>query len=215
MADQQHRAPVAGDLAHLAEALGLKVRIADRQHLVDEEDLAVQVGGDREGQTDVHAGREPLDLSIEEPLHAGEGDDRVEALTDLLAAHPEQRAVQVHVLAAGQLGMEAGPDLEQAADAPAELDAALGRRSDPVDDLEQGALPCAVAADDADDLSPLDLEAHVVERVELLDLFRLAGLAETPENRLGRIGRLLLALEDAVGLREVRDRDGEFCLGHS
>ena len=37
------------------------------------------------------------------------------------AAHPEDRAVQEHVLAPGQLRMEAGPDLEETADAAANL----------------------------------------------------------------------------------------------
>ena len=43
---------------------------------------------------------------------------------------PRMRAVQVDVLAAGQLRVEAGADLEQAADAAAEVDAALGRLGD-------------------------------------------------------------------------------------
>ena len=44
---------------------------------------------------------------------------------------PEDRAVQVDVLAAGQLGVKPGADLEQAADAAAQLDASLGRLGDP------------------------------------------------------------------------------------
>ena len=39
---------------------------------------------------------------------------------DLRARHAEDRAVQVDVLAAGQLGMKAGADFEQARDAAAE-----------------------------------------------------------------------------------------------
>ena len=37
---------------------------------------------------------------------------------------PEDRAVQVDVLPAGELGVEPGSDLEQAADAAADLDSA-------------------------------------------------------------------------------------------
>ena len=59
----------------------------------------------------------------------GEGDDLVELSANLGAAHAEDRAVQKDVLAAGQLGMKAGADLEQRADAPAESSAlpAVGR----------------------------------------------------------------------------------------
>ena len=48
-------------------------------------------------------------------LDLGEGDDLVEAAADLRPAHAEDRAVEEDVLAPGQLGVEAGPDLEQRA----------------------------------------------------------------------------------------------------
>ena len=47
--------------------------------------------------------------------------------------------------------MEAGADLQQAADAPADLDLAGGGGGDAREDLEPGALAGAVAADDADE----------------------------------------------------------------
>ncbi len=63
--------------------------------------------------------------------------------------------------------MEAGADLQQAADAPADLDLAGGGGGDAREDLEPGALAGAVAADDADeadeaeDFALLDLEADI------------------------------------------------------
>ena len=36
------------ELRHLAEALLLEVDVADGEHLVDEQDLGLEVGGDRE-----------------------------------------------------------------------------------------------------------------------------------------------------------------------
>ena len=50
------------------------------------------------------------------------------------------------------------------------LDAALGRLGDAREDLQQRRFARAVAADDADHLAVLDLEADVLERPELLDL---------------------------------------------
>ena len=64
-----------------------------------------------------------LDRRVEEFLDLGEGDDLVELPADLGAAHAEDGAVEIDVLAAGQLGMKAGADFEQARDA-----AAHGRR---------------------------------------------------------------------------------------
>ena len=54
----------------------------------------------------------------------GELDDLVELAADLRRAHAEDGAVEEDVLAAGQLGVEAGADLEQRADAAADADPA-------------------------------------------------------------------------------------------
>src|SRR5204862_3354281 len=87
---------------------------------------------------------------------------------DLAAVHPQDRPVQGHVLPAGELRVEARADLEDAADASADLGAAARRRSDPAEDLQQGGLARAVPADEADDLSLVHLERDVVQRSDLL-----------------------------------------------
>ena len=70
--------------------------------------------------------------------------------------HAEDRAVQEDVLAAGQLGVEAGADLEQRPDAAAQHRPARSvGGGDPREDLQQRALAGAVAADDADHLALL------------------------------------------------------------
>jgi hypothetical protein len=61
----------------------LEVRVPDRQHLVDEQDLAVEVGGDGEAQPHLHAARVVLDLTVDGVLDLGELDDRIEALRHL------------------------------------------------------------------------------------------------------------------------------------
>ena len=53
--------------------------------------------------------------------------------------HAQDRAVEVDVLAAGQLGVEAGADLQQAADPAVDLGAPGGRLGDAGEDLEQRA----------------------------------------------------------------------------
>ena len=105
----------------------LELGVADGEHLVHEQDLRLEVRGHREREPHVHAARVPLDRRVEERRHAGEVDDLGQLARDLAASHAEDGAVQVDVLAAGQLGMEARADLEQAADAAA--DDGLARRS--------------------------------------------------------------------------------------
>ena len=117
MRDEENGPPGVAELLHAPEAAPLELGVADGEHLVDEQDLGLEVRGDGEREPDVHAARVPLHRRVDEPLDAGELDDVVEALLDLPALHPEDRAVQIDVLAAGELLVEAGPDLEQAPDA--------------------------------------------------------------------------------------------------
>ena len=94
-----------------------------------------------------------LDRRVDELADAGEVDDLVELARDLGALHAHDRALQVDVLAAGQVGMEAGGDLDQRADAAADLDAAARRPQDPRQQLERRRLAGAVRADDAERLA--------------------------------------------------------------
>ena len=71
--------PCFGDLVHLPQRLALEGGVADGEHLVDEQDLRLEVGGDGEGQPHRHPARVALDRRVEERLDLGELDDLVEA----------------------------------------------------------------------------------------------------------------------------------------
>ncbi len=60
--------PAAATSSILPRQLLLERRVADREDLVDEEDLGLEVRGDREGQPHVHAARVVLDRSVDELL---------------------------------------------------------------------------------------------------------------------------------------------------
>ena len=111
--------PSPGDIAHLAEALLLERGVADGQHLVDDQDLRLQMRGHGEREAHVHAARIALHRRIEELLDLGERDDLVELRGDLGLRHAEDGAVEKDVFAAGQLRVEAGADFEKRADAAA------------------------------------------------------------------------------------------------
>ena len=154
--DEDDRPPVARHLAHLAQRLSLESRIAHRQHLVDEQDLGLEVGGHGKGQAHRHPAGVPLDRGVEEPLNLGELHDLIEPPADLCPSHPEDRAVEEDVLAPGQIGMEAGAHLEQRADATGHVGAPARGLGDPRDDLQQGRLAGAVVPDQPDDLALAD-----------------------------------------------------------
>src|SRR5205823_6380231 len=71
------------------------------------------------------------------------------------------------VLAPGQLGVEAGADLQQRADPAAQAGVPRGRPGDARQDLEQRRFAGPVAPDDADGLAGPDVEADVAQGPEL------------------------------------------------
>src|SRR5581483_4092264 len=130
VADEDDCPPLLRDVAHLAEALALKLGVPNGDDLVNEQDLRLEMRRDCERETDLHAARVALHGRVEEAGDARELDDLVKAAHDLGAAHAEDGPVQENVLAAGQLRVEAGPDLEQRADSSAQRHLPLGRLSD-------------------------------------------------------------------------------------
>ena len=137
---------------------------ADCEHLVDEQDLRLEVRRDRKRKPHRHAARVALDRSVEKALDLGEGDDLVEAAPDLRPAHPEDGAVQIDVLAAGQLGMEPCSDLEQRSDPTGHIRVAACGLGDAREDLQQRGLACAVVPDQADDFALVDRQRDVAQR---------------------------------------------------
>ncbi len=156
-----------------------------------------------------------LHRRVEELLHLGKGHDLVELARDLRALHPQDRAVQIDVLAAGELGMEAGADLQQRPNAAADLRAPLRRLRDPREDLEERRLAGAVAADDPHNLALLDLERNVLERPDMALLVAVAAAEEPkrrgggPHQRLAQRGVRAPALPDPVALAQPFDSDGK------
>ena len=138
----------------------------------------------REGKPHIHAAGIALDRRVEELLHPREGDDLVELASDLGAAHAEDGAVEIDVLASGELGMKASADLEQAGDAARDRDAPFARLGDARQDLQERRLAGAIAPDDAEHLAALNLEAHVLQRPEFLG--RLAAHDGAAARRVDR-----------------------------
>ena len=73
--DEQDRPPGAAEFLHAPEAAPLELRVADGEHLVDEEDLRLEVRSHREREAHVHAARVALHRGVDELLDAGELDD--------------------------------------------------------------------------------------------------------------------------------------------
>ncbi len=166
-----------------AEALPLEALVADREHLVEQQDVGVEERGDREAEPHRHPRRVRPHGPVDRVLDLGEGDDLVEPFADLAPAEPLDRPVEEEVLAAGEVGVEARPELEERADAAGGLDRPAGRLDDPGDDAEQRRLPRAVPADQADRLAGVDVGRDAVERPHLLRARATAGDDELLQGR--------------------------------
>ena len=182
--DEHDRAPLDRGLAHLLQGASLEVHVPDGEHLVDDEDLGIEVGGDREGQAHEHAARVALHRRVDEGPDAGEVDDLLVAVEDVPSTEAQQRPVEEDVLAPRELGVKAGSDLEQRGRPAVELDASLGRQRDARQQLEHRALAGAVAADDPDRLAVVNVEADVLQRPELRpSRARLLGVGDVLDRR--------------------------------
>ena len=151
--DEEDRAALVLERRDDAEALPLEVLVADGEDLVEEKDVGLEERGDREPEPHRHPARVGTDRPVDRVLDLGERDDLVEALANLGAPQALDRAVQEDVLASGEVGMEAGAELEQRADPALDLDGARGRLDDPRQHAQQRRLARPVAPDQADRLA--------------------------------------------------------------
>ncbi len=112
MGDEHDRSSCGLELEDPPEALPLESLVADREYLVEEQDVRVEERRDGKAEAHGHTRRVGADRPVDRVLELGEGDDLVEALADLRPLETLDRAVQEDVLATGEVGMEASSELE-------------------------------------------------------------------------------------------------------
>jgi hypothetical protein len=173
------------------------------------------VDGDREAEPHVHAGRIGPHGHVDEPLQLGVGDDVVEAAGDEVARDAVERGVEEDVLAAGEIGAEAGAELEQRRDASVGGDGAFVRLEDAGDDLQERALTAAVRADQAEGLAAGDLQRHAAQGPKgLAGLLRATDRAQGPFFQAGRSPGEREGLGNAVdGDRRRRQHRASVAIG--
>ena len=156
---------------HLAEGVGallLEGGVADRQHLVDQEDVGIGLQHQREGEPDQHPRGVVLQLQVDEFLEFGELEDRVQAVRALrCGVRPIITPLRTTFSRAVSSTLKPTPSSMNGASRPAiRIAPSIG----PVDagqQLQQGALARAVAPDDPEELTLADLEGDAVEGLQL------------------------------------------------
>ena len=205
MRHQQNRFAAAPELRELVETLVREPFVANRQDLVHQEHVGVDVNCHREPEPHVHAGRVGLHRRVDELFQLGELHDLVEPTLDVALRQAEHDAVDEHVLAAGDFRMKAGAELDERRDAAVDAHDAAGRLRDACDELQRRALARSVPADDAVGRSLRHGERDVGERRKRLARLQVAHEAALQQRALER--RELTAGVAAIDLRDVRQRD--------
>ncbi len=200
MRDKDDRLALLLERADLVHALALERLIADGENFVNEEHLGVDVHGNRERETHVHAGRIELHLGVDELADPRELDDVVEGGIRLLARQAEDGGVQVDVFAAGQVFVEARAELEECSETSAAENGAGRGGEDAADHLQQGALAGSVWPDEAHSRARVDVQRDALERPEVVLV-----LLRTTEVDDALLERLLLVDDEA--LRDIPDLD--------
>ena len=191
-------APLAPDAVELVVALLLEGGIADGQHLVDQEDLGVDVDHHREREPHEHARGVVLHLQVDEVAEFGEVDHAVEAPARLAGAEAEHGRVEHRVVARRQVGVEADPELDERRHAPVDVDRAAVDAVDPGQALQQRRLARAVAPDDAEELARLHGEGHAAQRVQDVVVAAAERVQRALLERADLLARDLEALVDTV-----------------
>ena len=107
--DEQDRAPLALGLVQDVVALLLERGIAHGEHLVDEQEVRVDVDHHREREPDLHARRVVLQLEVLELVQLGEVDDRVVALAASSGVRPSITALRRTLSCAVRSGLKPTP----------------------------------------------------------------------------------------------------------
>src|SRR5262249_47294824 len=119
-----------------------------------------------ESEPRIEPRRIPLHRRVDQPLDFGELHDRVELAIDLPAREAEEAGAEIDVLAARELRVKTGAQLDERHDMAADPYAAARRPGDPRDELQQGGLPGAISADDAQAGAARNFERHLTQRVD-------------------------------------------------
>ncbi len=167
--DEEHGLSRLPELLDPRVAFPLELLVADREGLVHEEDVRLDVGRDRKRETGRHPGRVGAHRRIDELFDLRPLDDPPHAPLHLAAGEAQQRPLQHDVLAPGQLTVEAEAELEQRRDPADDEDPPCARRHHSGDQLQERALARAVPPDHPDGLAGLHLEGEVAQRLEFVE----------------------------------------------
>ena len=207
MAHEQHGSAFAtAHILHLADSFFLEFGVANSEHFVYHQYFRFKVGGDGESEANCHTAAVAFHGGVQVAFTSAEVNDFVELASDFATAHAHDGAVHVDVLASGHFGVEAGAHFEEARDAALGADCAGGGGGHAAEQLEEGALAGAVAADDAHDVALFHLEVDVFECPHVVAVALVRAVVRFAHLEVGVIAAQNLGLPEPVQV--VAERPG-------
>ena len=156
-------------LLHTALAPLAELIVADRQNLIDNQDIRLNHRRHRESKPRLHTGRIILNRRIQEFLDLGEFDYLIKMSLHELPAVPQHSPVQENILPGCHFEVKARAQLDHRSDRPAHPHRPAVRLQNPRDRLEERGLARPVPADQPPRLALLHMKVHILQREELLE----------------------------------------------
>ena len=148
-------------------ALALERLVADGEHLVEHQNIALCFDGHGEGETHLHTRGIVLELLVHEVLKLGELHDVVIHRVDFLVRESQQCAVQIHVLTSGQFRIESDAQLDERHQLALHHHRTLFRHVNLRNDLQQRGFAGTVTADDTEEIALMHFEIDVAQHMLL------------------------------------------------
>jgi hypothetical protein len=161
--DEEDGRAVRPQVVYLPHATLAERNIAYGKGLVHDENLRIDMRGDREGEAQHHAGRIGFDRLTDEGPDACEAFDVAEASIDFFPRQAQQRGVEVDIIAAREFGREARPQFQQRRYSTVDLNRPGRGPQNSCNDLKQSTLPRSVSADNAESFAACNRKADLAQ----------------------------------------------------
>ena len=168
------RRAVFANLLHAAVALGLEKDIPDRERLINDQDLRLDVDRKRKCQTHEHTARVRLDRLIDEVANLGKIENLRQLCIHLFFGISHHRTVHIDIFDTGVVLVKSGSQLQQRRNFAAHRHLAGRRRENAGNDLKDRRFTRTVRTDDADRLTFFNRKGKIAQRVEILVVFFMA-----------------------------------------
>ncbi len=189
MGDEQDCFALLFELFKFVKTFRLKKDIPDRKCFIHDQNFRIDVDRDREREAHEHTGGIHFDRLIDVLADVRERKNRIHPGFNFLLGKADHRTIEIDVLNAVVLHVEAGAQFQKRGNAPVHLDLSGSRRQDARDDLQDCRFSGAVRPDDADGLAFVDRHVDIVER-------HMFGVARLP--------RKAERVDDAVSVMRVQ-----------